>query len=57
MPRGLRTAGTGTRDRFRLFIENCHIHVGKIVKTITGCDSPFPARDVTTSGQYTGPES
>ena len=51
------TAAAGTQDRFRLFIENCHIHVGKIVKTITGRDCPFPARDVTTSGKYTEPES
>jgi len=47
------TAAAGTQNRFRLFIENCHAHVGKIVKAITNNDCPFTARDVTTSGKYT----
>ena len=47
------TAAAGTQNRFHLFIENCHAHVGKIVKAITGKDCPFAARDVTTSGRYT----
>ena len=46
------TAAAGTQNRFRLFIENCHAHVAKIVKSITGNDCPFSARDVTTSGKY-----
>jgi thioredoxin reductase (NADPH) len=36
---GIYLAGTvaaGTQSHYRLFIENCHTHVGKIVKAITG---------------------
>lgn len=51
------TAVAGTQKRFRLFIENCHAHVGRIVKAITGSDCPFSARDVTTSDKYRLPES
>jgi bacillithiol disulfide reductase len=34
------TAAAGTQKNFRLFIENCHPHVTKIVKSITGQDPP-----------------
>lgn len=34
------TAAAGTQINFRLFIENCHSHVSKIVKHITGQDPP-----------------
>ena len=34
------TAAAGTQKRFRLFIENCHPHVSKIVRSITGEDPP-----------------
>jgi len=51
------TAAAGTQKRFRLFIENCHAHVEKIVRAITGRECPFPARDVTHSGKYRLPES
>ncbi len=51
------TAAAGTQRRFRLFIENCHAHVGRIVKAVTGRECPFDARDVTTSGEYRLPES
>lgn len=34
------TAAAGTQNRFRLFIENCHIHVTRIVKAITGVEPP-----------------
>jgi len=34
------TAAAGTQVRFRLFIENCHQHVTRIVRTITGEDPP-----------------
>lgn len=34
------TAAAGTQIRFRLFIENCHIHVRRIVRAITGRDVP-----------------
>jgi bacillithiol disulfide reductase len=34
------TAAAGTQKHFRLFIENCHPHVTKIVKSITGQDPP-----------------
>jgi thioredoxin reductase (NADPH) len=30
------TVAAGTQSHYRLFIENCHDHVGKIVHTITG---------------------
>ncbi|MEM9348376.1 MAG: NAD(P)-binding domain-containing protein [Planctomycetota bacterium] len=33
------TAAAGTQQRFKLFIENCHIHAAKIAKAITG-DTP-----------------
>ncbi len=36
---GLYIAGTiaaGSQRRYRLFIENCHVHAGKITKAITG---------------------
>jgi thioredoxin reductase (NADPH) len=36
---GIYLAGTvaaGTQSRYRLFIENCHSHVGKIVQAVTG---------------------
>ncbi len=32
------TAVAGTQERFRLFIENCHIHVSRVVKALTGQD-------------------
>ncbi len=32
------TAAAGTQIRFRLFIENSHSHVVKILRTIAGCD-------------------
>lgn len=41
---GLYVAGTavgGTQSRYRVFLENCHIHVDRIVAAITG--SPPPA--------------
>ncbi len=34
------TAAAGTQKNFRLFIENCHQHVSKIVKSITGQRPP-----------------
>ena len=34
------TAAAGTQKHFRLFIENCHPHVEKIVKSITGKEPP-----------------
>lgn len=34
------TAAAGTQKRFSLFIENCHPHVTKIVRSITGQDPP-----------------
>ncbi|MAE64288.1 MAG: pyridine nucleotide-disulfide oxidoreductase [Phycisphaeraceae bacterium] len=57
---GVYVAGTvaaGTQVRFRLFIENCHAHVGKIVKAVTGREAPFEAEDRTHSGRYALPES
>ena len=51
------TAAAGTQVRFRLFIENCHAHVSKIVRHLTGRDPPFKAADKTHSGKYALPES
>lgn len=34
------TAAAGTQERFRLFIENCHVHVPRIVGAITGAPPP-----------------
>jgi len=34
------TAAAGTQKNFRLFIENCHQHVTKIVRSITGREPP-----------------
>jgi thioredoxin reductase (NADPH) len=36
------TAAAGTQHRFKLFIENCHIHAAKIVAAITGREPPAP---------------
>jgi thioredoxin reductase (NADPH) len=30
------TAAAGTQTKYRLFIENCHEHVGKIALALTG---------------------
>lgn len=40
---GLYIAGTatgGTQDRYRIFLENCHIHVDRIVAALTGQRPP-----------------
>ena len=45
---GIYVAGTavaGTQDRFRVFIENCHVHVDRILAAITGARAPVPARE------------
>ena len=34
------TAAAGTQRHFRLFIENCHVHVARIVRSMTGKDVP-----------------
>ena len=34
------TAAAGTQDRFRVFIENCHIHAERIAAAMTGNPSP-----------------
>ena len=34
------TAAAGAQKEYRLFIENCHAHVAKIVKAITGKEIP-----------------
>lgn len=51
------TAAAGTQLRFHLFIENCHPHIDKIVRAITGKAPPFSASDQTHSGKYDLPES
>ena len=40
---GLFVAGTavaGTQDRYRVFIENCHVHVDRILAALTGAPTP-----------------
>ena len=40
---GVYVAGTavgGTQDKYRVFIENCHVHVGRIVSALTGSPPP-----------------
>jgi thioredoxin reductase (NADPH) len=41
--RGVYVAGTavaGTQDKYRVFIENCHVHVDRIVAALTGAPAP-----------------
>ncbi|HEX3355979.1 MAG TPA: NAD(P)-binding domain-containing protein, partial [Tepidisphaeraceae bacterium] len=51
---GIYVAGTavgGTQDKYRVFIENCHVHVERILAALTGsAPPPVPA-------EYTRPES
>ena len=40
---GLYVAGTatgGTQDKYALFIENCHVHVDRIIAALTGTAPP-----------------
>ena len=40
---GVYVAGTavgGTQDKYRVFIENCHVHVGRILSALTGIAPP-----------------
>ena len=40
---GLYVAGTavaGTQDKYRVFIENCHVHVDRILASLTGAKEP-----------------
>ncbi len=50
------TAAAGTQKRFRLFIENCHPHVSKITRSITG-QSPPPGLINDAAKTYDLPES
>lgn len=50
------TAAAGTQVRFRLFIENCHPHVTRIVRSITGRD-PVPGRINPVADKLALPES
>jgi len=50
------TAVAGTQRRFRLFIENCHPHVTKVVRSITG-HAPAPGLVNQAARQYGLPES
>jgi thioredoxin reductase (NADPH) len=34
------TAVAGTQDKYRVFIENCHVHVERIVSALTGTSPP-----------------
>ena len=50
------TAAAGTQNSFKLFIENCHRHVTRITRSITG-QTPDP-RFINTQVQTLGlPES
>ncbi len=49
---GVYVAGTavgGTQQPFKLFIENCHIHVDRITRALTGHPPPFDATNRTTA--------
>jgi thioredoxin reductase (NADPH) len=40
---GIYVAGTavaGTQDKYRVFIENCHVHVDRILAALTGAAAP-----------------
>jgi thioredoxin reductase (NADPH) len=40
---GIYVAGTvvgGTQQKYKLFIENCHVHVDRIVASLTGSAPP-----------------
>jgi thioredoxin reductase (NADPH) len=40
---GIYVAGTavaGTQDKYRVFIENCHVHVERILAAFTGAAAP-----------------
>jgi thioredoxin reductase (NADPH) len=40
---GIYVAGTavgGTQDKYTVFIENCHVHVERIVNALTGVAPP-----------------
>jgi thioredoxin reductase (NADPH) len=40
---GIYVAGTaiaGTQDKYRVFIENCHVHAERIVAALTGSSPP-----------------
>lgn len=39
------TAAAGTQHRFKLFIENCHMHAERIVAAITGAAAPGAERE------------
>ena len=46
---GVYVAGTvigGTQSRYRVFLENCHVHVGRIVAAITGAEPPLAPEPV-----------
>lgn len=52
---GLYVAGTavaGTQDKYRVFIENCHVHVDRILAALTGTSAPVSA-----PVEYARPES
>jgi thioredoxin reductase (NADPH) len=41
------TAVAGTQDRYRIFIENCHVHVDRIVAALTGAPAPATPQPLT----------
>ncbi len=50
------TAAAGTQHRFRLFIENCHPHVSRITRAITGAAPPAELVNPA-AAEYALPES
>jgi thioredoxin reductase (NADPH) len=40
------TAIAGTQDRYKVFLENCHVHVDRIVAAITGAPAPVEPEPV-----------
>jgi thioredoxin reductase (NADPH) len=54
---GVYVAGTavgGTQDKYRVFIENCHVHVDRILAALTGRALPTERRK---AAEYAQPES
>ena len=45
------TAVGGTQDKYTVFIENCHVHVERIIAALTGAPAPTPIKE------YARPES
>ena len=45
------TAVAGTQDKYRVFIENCHVHVHRIVAALTGPRTPTAPAPLAPAGE------